>query len=184
MKVMFLASASARKLETKAISMVNACYQCGRCSGGCPVVKEMDYSPRALLRHLQLGQWERVLSSKTIWLCAGCYGCTINCPRGVDLTWLMSRLRQIAIASGLQNNQAKFYQAFVSAVIQNGLLSEPAFMLSYARQAGWQVLADQWESGWQMFLRGKIRLKVQKLNDGGGLRQVLTSLLPPEPKQE
>ncbi|MCL5040409.1 MAG: 4Fe-4S dicluster domain-containing protein [Firmicutes bacterium] len=167
-------------MDPEAIAMINACYQCGRCSGGCPVVREMDYSPRALLRHLQLGRWDQVLFSKTIWLCAGCYACAVGCPRGVDLTWLMSRLRQVAMACGLENLPVKFYQTFVSTIVQDGLLSEPIFLVNYARVAGWQVLAGQLESGWEMFLRGKIPLRPVRLNNGGAFRRALTSLLQQE----
>ena len=29
------------------------CYQCGKCSAGCPVATEMDYPPSMVLRMLQ-----------------------------------------------------------------------------------------------------------------------------------
>ena len=32
-----------------------ACYQCGKCSNGCPVTFAMDYLPHQLIRMLQLG---------------------------------------------------------------------------------------------------------------------------------
>ena len=32
-----------------------ACYQCGKCSAGCPIVADMDILPNQLLRLLQMG---------------------------------------------------------------------------------------------------------------------------------
>ena len=65
------------------------CYQCGKCSAGCPVVSDADMTPREVLRHLQLGQVEPVLKSNMPWLCAGCGMCLARCPQSVDLPNLM-----------------------------------------------------------------------------------------------
>ena len=37
------------------------CYQCGKCSAGCPVVSDADMTPRAVLRHFQLRLVDQVL---------------------------------------------------------------------------------------------------------------------------
>ena len=31
------------------------CYQCGKCSAGCPLAADMDYPPSMILRMLQTG---------------------------------------------------------------------------------------------------------------------------------
>jgi heterodisulfide reductase subunit C len=48
------------------------CYQCGKCTAGCPIAYAMDYPPHQILRGVQLGMRDVVLSSRTIWLCAAC----------------------------------------------------------------------------------------------------------------
>ena len=45
-----------------------------------------------VMRALQMND-ERVLASKTIWLCSSCYTCTTRCPRGIDVTGVMDALR-------------------------------------------------------------------------------------------
>ncbi|MCX7958743.1 MAG: disulfide reductase, partial [Deltaproteobacteria bacterium] len=47
------------------------CYQCGKCSAGCPVRIFMKVSPNKLVRLVQLGLDEEALKSDTLWMCAG-----------------------------------------------------------------------------------------------------------------
>jgi heterodisulfide reductase subunit C len=42
-----------------------------------------------------------VLRSKTIWLCASCYACTVECPRQIRITDIIYELKQRAIKEGL-----------------------------------------------------------------------------------
>ncbi len=64
---------------------VSYCYQCGKCSTGCPVAYEMDLTPTQLMHAVQLGLKDLVYNSKTMWLCASCQTCTTYCPQGVDI---------------------------------------------------------------------------------------------------
>ena len=59
---------------------VSACSQCGKCSGGCPVLPEVNVSPNRAIRMVQMGLSESALSSDIIWNCAGCGTCTGECP--------------------------------------------------------------------------------------------------------
>ena len=74
-----------------------ACYQCGKCSAGCPSSEAMDVMPSQIIRWVQLGEVERALHSKCIWLCAACQTCKVRCPRGVDLARIMEALRQLVL---------------------------------------------------------------------------------------
>ena len=42
------------RLEEEAGTEVSLCYQCGKCSAGCPAAFAMDYPPREIIRLLQL----------------------------------------------------------------------------------------------------------------------------------
>lgn len=83
-------------LEKDCGENVRLCYQCGKCSAGCPISFEMDYLPNQIIRMIQLGMEKKVLSSKTIWLCASCQACTARCPREIDIAEIMDFLRQRA----------------------------------------------------------------------------------------
>jgi heterodisulfide reductase subunit C len=86
-----------KKIEYISGQNVLACYQCGKCSAGCPIASLMDLLPNQIIRLVQLGQISEVCNSKTIWLCASCYSCTARCPKGVDLARVMEALRLILL---------------------------------------------------------------------------------------
>ncbi len=54
----------AEVLNTQGGKLVLQCYQCGTCSGSCPVIDEMEYGPRRILYLIQSGKEAEVLSSK------------------------------------------------------------------------------------------------------------------------
>ncbi len=81
--------------ETRGLD-IDLCYQCQKCTSGCPVSYAMDSTPTQLLHAVQLGLTELALNSKAIWLCTSCQTCTTRCPQGVDLASIMDELRIIA----------------------------------------------------------------------------------------
>ncbi len=83
---------------------LSACYQCGRCTAGCPVVEEMDIVPSEVIRLLQLGQIEPALESETIWICASCLQCASRCPRGVEFSSICDALRAIVLRKRLSGS--------------------------------------------------------------------------------
>ncbi len=83
-------------LEKDCGEKVRRCYQCGKCSAGCPISFKMDYLPNQIIRMVQLGMEKQVLSSKTIWLCASCLTCSSRCPREIDIAEIMDYLRRRA----------------------------------------------------------------------------------------
>jgi heterodisulfide reductase subunit C len=74
-----------------------ACYQCGKCSAGCPAVSEMDILPNQIIRYAQLGLKEELLASRAIWICASCMTCNARCPKGINIAEVIEALRQILL---------------------------------------------------------------------------------------
>jgi len=76
---------------------LHSCYQCGLCTGVCPAAVNMDISPRRVIELARLGLEEEISSSKTVWTCASCLACTVNCPRGFDLSRVMEAIRLLTL---------------------------------------------------------------------------------------
>jgi heterodisulfide reductase subunit C len=101
-------SLSRENVKGEFVQMVNEisgqnvlnCYQCGRCSSGCPLTFAMRLLPNQVIRLVQLGLEEEALNSNTIWVCASCLTCHARCPRGVDLARVMEALRAISLRPG------------------------------------------------------------------------------------
>ena len=86
-----------RKIEEISGQKLLACYQCGKCSAGCPAVGEMDILPNQVIRYAQLGFKEELLEAKSIWVCASCYTCNVRCPKGIKIAEVMEAVRQISL---------------------------------------------------------------------------------------
>ena len=106
---------------------VRNCYQCGKCSAGCPIAADMDLLPNQVIRLLQLGLTDAALRSRTIWLCASCETCTTRCPREVDLAAVMDALRNIAIRERIRSQERVvtfFNRTFLRLVRKYGRVFE------------------------------------------------------------
>ena len=76
------------------------CYQCKKCSTGCPVAEFADVHPAQIMRAVQLGDEAMSVDSRFIWLCTGCETCSTRCPQGIDVAAIMDELRMIARQDG------------------------------------------------------------------------------------
>lgn len=104
------------------------CYQCGKCTAGCPIAPQMDLMPNQVVRLVQLGHEERAMASEAIWLCVSCQTCSARCPKSVDCAGVMDRLRQMSIersaAAPAQRRTILFQKAFLRNIRRNGRLNE------------------------------------------------------------
>ncbi|HDS09945.1 MAG TPA: heterodisulfide reductase [Firmicutes bacterium] len=90
-----------KRIEEISGENIYKCYQCGKCSAGCPSADEMDLLPNQVIRNLQIGKVEAVLNSRSIWICATCFMCWIRCPRGVNLTSLFEACRLMKLRQNI-----------------------------------------------------------------------------------
>ena len=92
----------ARRIQDELGENVYLCYQCVKCTSGCPMGEFMDWQPNQVMRALQLGQEDIALGSQTPWLCASCQTCTTRCPQGLDITAIMEFLTREALRRGMK----------------------------------------------------------------------------------
>jgi heterodisulfide reductase subunit C2 len=74
-----------------------ACYQCGKCSAGCPMAKHMDILPNQMIRFAQMGLKDELLASNASWLCVSCFTCNARCPKGVKIAEVIEAIRQVQL---------------------------------------------------------------------------------------
>lgn len=109
------------------------CYQCGKCSAGCPVREFCEDPPNRVVRFVQLGYYEKALSSNTVWMCAGCQTCSSRCPNDFHLAEFMDAMRQIARAEGITPDKkaVAFHDAFLKQVKRYGRMFELGLVVDY-----------------------------------------------------
>ena len=90
-----------RKVKELSGQNLELCYQCGMCSGNCPAASNMDISPRLIIEMARLGLEEEIAGSKTVWTCASCLACAVNCPRGFDLARVMEAIRLLTLRKNI-----------------------------------------------------------------------------------
>ena len=144
------------------------CYQCYKCSAGCPISFDMDLLPHQIIRSVIFNQKEKALSSKTIWLCASCETCTTRCPNEIDIAKVMDVLRQIQRESGMPAQEPKipvFHKAFLNSIKKKGRVHELTMIQQYNQESGdlmEKVKTGTWKDdvklGMKMFFRGKLKL--------------------------
>jgi len=81
-----------------------ACYQCGKCSAGCPMANFMDVLPNQMIRMAQLGMQQQLLETKAIWMCVSCLTCNSRCPKGIKIAEVIEALRNAALNTGQRND--------------------------------------------------------------------------------
>jgi len=84
------------------------CYQCKRCTAGCPVAGFAGLHPAQIVRAVQLGDLESIMADRFIWLCTGCQTCSTRCPQEIDVAGIMDELRMLAFEHDLVRKDAPF----------------------------------------------------------------------------
>lgn len=165
------------RLEEKIGVVTSHCYQCGKCTAGCPLNEDMDIKPNQILRMLQAelpGYEDKLLGSLTIWLCLACDTCYSRCPQEVKLSQVMDFLRQESVRLNKVNPKAKdilsFHKAFLETIEKNGKLNEVWLTVNYKLKT--LNLMQDVQKAPSMFLKGKLDLMPNKVKNTGEIRKI------------
>ncbi len=152
---------------------ISRCYQCRKCTNGCPLTFAMDLMPNQMMRAVQLGLKDEALSSKTIWICAACQTCTTRCPNDIDIAHLMDSLRQLSRREGVaaaEPGVVKFHQAFLDSIRRHGRVFELGMVMRYKLASG-DLFGDS-KLAWEMLKRGKLKFLPHGIRGKGEVRKL------------
>lgn len=166
-----------RQLETElqesTEQKVRLCYQCKKCSAGCPVAFAMDLLPHEAMKMVQYGQESRLLKCSTIWLCASCETCSTRCPNEIDIARVMDGLRRMSLDAGAasQPEIPLFHKSFLNGIRLLGKTNESVLMGQYKPLSGVHMF-DDLGLGAVMVAKGKIKILPHFVRDRKSVRRI------------
>lgn len=137
------------------------CYQCGKCTAGCPAAGFMDHPPSRIMRLVHTGMLEEAMRSEALWYCIGCMTCTSRCPQNLEIAGTLDALRELALKQGIVSEERSkklvtaFHTSFLNTVRKSGRLQELSLVASYKLRTR-SFLQDA-GAGIRMIGQGKIR---------------------------
>ena len=162
-----------REVERRSGTPVSACFQCHKCSTGCPIGPEMDVLSSQVMRLIHLGAAREILESQGIWLCASCEACTTRCPMGIDVAGVMDTLRMMAVErkAGIPDARGEqFHRSFLGSVRRHGRVYEMGMLTAYKLRSR-DLFADM-DKAPKMLKKGKLSLLPKRSGSVGEVREV------------
>ena len=152
---------------------ISVCFQCKKCSSGCPVAKLAKSRPSEIVRQLHLGAGDELLASDLVWMCASCETCSARCPMGIDVAAVMDALRRLALERGAPKPEGDvplFNRAFLKTVETFGRSYEIGMIAAYKLGTG--KLMNDTEKFPAMLKKGKIALLPPRGSDRKTVKRI------------
>ncbi|MFH1676052.1 MAG: 4Fe-4S dicluster domain-containing protein, partial [bacterium] len=159
---------------------IRKCIQCGNCSGTCPMSEYMDHGPRKIIAMVRAGMKADVLSSNTIWLCASCYECTVECPKEVKIADVMNALKQRALEERFTPATAPtavLAREFYNFVRKHGRNSETWLMVNTILKTNPLKGLELVPMGLKLFSQGRMPLFEKGIEVGTGKKGDLMTIM-------
>ncbi|OFW67694.1 MAG: hypothetical protein A2Z12_01570 [Actinobacteria bacterium RBG_16_68_21] len=155
---------------------LDQCIQCGTCTASCPVSFAMDLTPRQVIAMFRAGAIEELLESRTIWVCASCYQCTMRCPADISITELLYAFKRMAIDRGIFPPKFPvhvFATTFADMVQRYGRNYEVGLLIRYfLRTEPWGMLRRR-RDGWALWRHGRLPLRHDKIEGIADFRKII-----------
>ena len=108
------------------------CYQCGKCTAGCPLSDVYEWQPNEVIRLIQLDKVDSIVNSNSVYLCISCEICSSRCPQEVNIAAVMSHIRVKSWQYRLFKLKeiSNFYKIFLRITALIGRSYEPLLILT------------------------------------------------------
>jgi len=148
------------------------CYQCKKCSAGCPVADTTDLPIDQIMGWLIAGDIEMALRSSHIWICIGCHACSAKCPNQADPGRILDFLRVMALDMGIQppSKVKAFHNAFLKGIKKSGRSSEVLLMSRFGMKQG--ISIDDMIKGYNLFIKGRLKPFGSKTKDKKSVKKI------------
>jgi heterodisulfide reductase subunit C len=162
------------------------CFQCGTCSGICPLSIYMDYTPRRIMNLARSGFKDEVLTSNTIWLCSSCYACTVECPKEIKITNIMYALKRRAIRE--HKYPKKFpipvlAEEFFKMVRSKGRTTEGRLVMNMVLRTSPMKLLGMAKLGMKLLKTGRMSFGQESIRQTGQLARLLDAVETADKKE-
>lgn len=163
-----------KEVQERSGQDIKVCYQCLKCSVGCPVSSYMKFKANRLIRMIQYGEREKVLKDSSIWLCVSCMTCGARCPNEIDMSSVMDTLREMSIEGGYAHEADRrvviLHEEFVRSIKMWGRLHEITFFMPYMIRS--LDLFSNMGSALALMPRGKFPLIPKQIEGIEDIRQL------------
>jgi len=162
-----------RQVEAISGHNTSLCFQCSKCSAGCPMAGQMDLKTSQVMHSIRLNREDIVLHSKAIWLCVGCETCSARCPQQVEPADVMNAARILALRKGIKPSVKEigiYYNAFVSSMWLNGKIHDISVVAATALLTG--HLINEIPLALKLLVRGRVKLPPIPFTGSDGFRKL------------
>jgi len=152
------------------------CYQCGKCSAGCPMAEETTLRPHDILRLIQRNERARLLVEDSIWLCLTCETCTARCPNEVDPARIIDAVRELAlqVPDGEPPRPIRaFHKGFLKQIRRSGRIFEFGLVAGFKMRTG-KLFADVGQFP-GMLKRGKLAFVPHRIQGVDDVRRIFAA---------
>jgi len=155
------------------------CYQCQKCSAGCPVAEGADYTVNQVVRLIQMNQASKTLQNSMIWLCTACETCGARCPNDINMAPVMDVLKQLALQEeGIEikeENISTFHSVFLRNVKSHGRLHEVGMMGALRLKTG--GLFSDMDIALDLIKKGKLKMLPGRIRGKKEIKRTLKSVV-------
>jgi quinone-modifying oxidoreductase, subunit QmoC len=118
------------------------------------------------------------LSNRTVWLCASCYSCTVECPKGIKITDIMYALKREAILKKIYPKRftiPAMSKAFYDTVKKDGRSNEVWLLLRYYMRTNILKSLGYVGVGWKLLKTGRLSLFEAQMKGKNEFRKMLAT---------